>query len=332
MIVVDEDKIVFEIKKRRPKIVVFNAPNGLLIKTEELASRIQRLFGIKTITIADPCYGICDTTNQEAEKLGADIVFHIGHNVAMEEIGKKTILIDAVDDINFDEVLKASLENLRVYKKIGLCTINQHIHQIEKAKSFLQKNSIKVIVGKGDGFLKDGQVLGCNFSTAFNIRESVNAFAFLGQSVFHATGIAVATGKTTFMLDPYYKEVLDVMPTALQMLKRGILSIYKALDANNIGIVIGLKEGQTRLESTQKIEGELKNHGKKVSFIALHEITNERLTQFHNIDAFIQSACPRISIDEEFNKPVLAIPQAEALIDILKGKECEKIFQRSKWV
>ncbi|MCP8319283.1 MAG: diphthamide biosynthesis enzyme Dph2 [Candidatus Methylarchaceae archaeon HK01B] len=333
MIWIDENKIVSEIEKRGPKIVIFNAPCGLLIKTEELASKIQKSFGVQTITIADPCYGICDTVDEEAEKLGADIAFHIGHNVAVEKIGKKTILVDIVDDVNFDEVLKVSLMTFRGYKKVGLCTISQHIHQIKKARSFLQKNDIEVIIGKGRGFMKDGQVLGCDFSTAFEVRDDVNAFAFLGQSLFHATGIALATNKPTFMLDPYYKEVVNVTPSALHMLKRAVLSIYKVLDANNIGIIIGLKEGQTRLEMARKIRDELKKHGKKVSLIALHEVTNERLTQLQNIDAFIQTTCPRISIGgEKFTKPVLAIPQAEALFDILDGKGCGKIFQRSRWV
>ena len=333
MIWIDEDKIVSEIEKMKPKIVAFNAPNGLLMKIEELASKIQGLFNLQIITFADPCYGICDTVDNEVEKLGVDIVFHIGHNVAIDKIGKKTILIDALDDIKFDEVLKASITTLMNYKKIGLCTISQHIHQIEIARSFLQKKNLEVIVGKRKGFMKDGQVLGCDFSTAFNIRKSVNAFAFLGQSVFHALGIALSTGKPTFMLDPYYREVSDITPLAVKMSNKAILTLYKALDANNIGIIIGLKEGQTRLEKVQKIKDELEKHGKNISLIALHEITNERLTQLQNIDAFIQTACPRISIDgEKFNKPILSIPQAEALIEILDGRECKNIFQNNRWV
>jgi diphthamide synthase subunit DPH2 len=57
------------------------------------------------------------------------------------------------------------------------------------------------------------------------------------------------------------------------------------------------------------------------------------LIQLQEIDAFIQTACPRISIDGEcFDKPVLSTLQAEALIRILNGRDFGDIFQRSIWV
>ncbi|MCP8315295.1 MAG: diphthamide biosynthesis enzyme Dph2 [archaeon] len=333
MIWIDEEKVFSEIKKRRPKTIVLNAPEGLMMKVNELTFKIQELFGVQTITIADPCYGICDTVDDEVKRLGADIAFHIGHNVAIERMGKSTVLIDAIDDVDFDEVLKASLLTLKKYEVIGLCTIAQHIHKIEKVESFLKENDIKAIIGKGKGFIKDGQILGCDFHTAFEVREDVNAFAFLGQSIFHAVGIALATSKPTFMLDPYYKEVLDVTPIASEGSKKAMLSVYKALDANTFGIIIGLKEGQTRLDRALRIKNDLEKHGKKVSFIALREINNDRLIQLKKIDAFVQTACPRISINgESFDRPVLSVLQAEVLIKILNREDFEDAFQRGAWV
>jgi 2-(3-amino-3-carboxypropyl)histidine synthase len=333
MIWIDEENIFSEIRKRNPKTVVLNAPEGLMMKVQELAFKIQELFNIQTITIADPCYGICDTVDEEVGRLEADIAFHIGHNIALERIGKNTVLIDAIDDVDFDEVLRASLPILKKYEIIGICTIAPHIHKIERVEYFLREEGIKALVGKGKGLIRNGQVFGCDFHTAFEIREDVKAFAFLGQSIFHAIGIALATNKPAFMLDPYYKEVLDVTPMASDLLKKAILSVYKALDANTIGIIIGLKEGQKRLERAWKIKAGLEKHGKRVLFIALHEVNNERLIQLQKIDAFVQTACPRISINGEiFDKPVLSALQAEALIRILDKKDFEDVFQRSTWV
>ncbi len=333
MIRIDEEKVFSEIERRKPRVVALNAPEGLMMRVHELALKIQESFGVQTITVADSCYGICDTVDEEAERLGADIAFHIGHNVALEKMGKNTILIDVMDDLDFREVLEVSLPNLRRYEVVGLCTTAQHIQKIRDAESFLEENNIKAIIGKGKGLMKDGQILGCDFRTAFEIREDVDAFAFLGQSIFHAVGVALATGKPTFMLDPYYKEVLDVAPTALDVSKKAILSVYKALDANTIGIIIGLKEGQTRLERAWRIKEELEKHGKEVSFIALHEINNDRLVQLQKIDAFIQTACPRISMNgESFGRPVLSALQAEALIRILNGEDFGDVFRRSTWI
>ncbi|MEM3382703.1 MAG: diphthamide biosynthesis enzyme Dph2 [Nitrososphaerales archaeon] len=332
MIRIDEEKVFSEIRERNPKTVVLNAPEGLMMKAQELALKIQELFNVKTIIIADPCYGICDTFDEEAERLEADIVFHIGHNIALERIGKNTVLINAIDDVEFDEVLRASIPTLKKYGTIGLCTIAPYLHKIEKVQSFLKEEGIEVIIGKGNQLIRKGQVFGCDFRTAFEIKDDVKAFAFLGQSIFHAVGIALSTNKPTFMLDPYYKEVSDVTEMASNLLKKAILSVYKALDANLIGVIIGLKEGQRRLERALKIKDELEKRGKKVLLLALREVKNERLIQLQKIDAFIQTACPRISMNGEiFDKPVLSALQAEALIRLLDGKDINDIFQRCIW-
>lgn len=333
MISIDEEKIVSEIKKRRPKVVLFNAPDGLLAKTQALASKLEASLDVKAITIVDPCYGICDTVDEEAERLGADVAFHIGHNVAVEKKGEKTVLIDAIDDVAFDDAIKIAIPFFRGYERVGLCTISPHLHQLQRAKGLLEGGNIKAVMGRGRGLLRDGQVLGCDFHTAFSIRDRVEAFAFLGQSRFHAVGVALATGRRSFMLDPYYKEVLDVAPLAADVLKKAILSTYKALDATTFGIIIGLKEGQRRVKRAEELSKDLERHGKKAFLIAMREITNDRLNQLQGIDAFIQTACPRISMDgDAFDRPVLSLPQAEALISLLEGKECGEIFQRERWL
>jgi 2-(3-amino-3-carboxypropyl)histidine synthase len=69
-----------------------------------------------------------------------------------------------------------------------------------------------------------------------------------------------------------------------------------------------------------------------VQLIALTEVTNDRLMVFNNIDAFIQVACPRISIDNEFTKPVLSVPQANALIRLLNKESIDDFLQIPHWL
>lgn len=333
MIHIDEKTLFSEIKKRAPRTVILSSPEGLMAKTLELAAKIRERLNVKVITVADTCYGICDIVDEEVNELEADLVFHIGHNVTRSKLGKKTIIIKAIDDIEFEKVLRIALPTLEKYRKIGLCTISQHLHQLNKAKSFFRENRIEALLGKGKELLNDGQVFGCNFSTAFCIRNNVEAFAFLGQSIFHATGIEMATNRKTFMLDPYYKEVQDISEKASCIIKKATLSVCKARDVDSIGILIGLKEGQCRLKKAIMFEKELRRLGKEVSLIALHEINYERLLQLKKIGALIQTACPRITIDGEgFDIPFLSIPEAEALIRLLKGKEIGEIFQKSRWI
>ncbi len=333
MIHVDEKRIYEEIERRRPKIVALNAPDGLLSRLEPIASEIRDRYGIETFVLADPSYGSCDTPNIEAAALGAEIAFHVGHNIAFDRLGERTVLIDAWDDVSFQEILSLALPIVRKFGSIGLCSLSPHLHQLESARKFLEQNGIEVIIGKGKGQLKDGQVFGCEFYPVFETRDSVNAFVLLGQSRFHAIGVALSTAKPTFMLDPYLNEVVDVTELVQERLKRTILAIYRARDAETFGVITGLKEGQKMVGRTLDIKRKLEERGKKVRLLAMREINGDRLALFSDVEAFIQTACPRISIDGyTFQKPVLSVPQAEALIQVLDGKEPGDFLQKSHWL
>jgi 2-(3-amino-3-carboxypropyl)histidine synthase len=135
------------------------------------------------------------------------------------------------------------------------------------------------------------------------------------------------------MLDPCMNEVTDMRAATEERRKRAVLAVYKALDAKVIGVITGLKEGQKMLGRSKQISERLKMNGKKVVQIALREVTPGRLEPHREIEAFIQTACPRISIDGfNFDRPVLSIPQADALISLIEGREIGEFLQRPKWI
>ena len=116
------------------------------------------------------------------------------------------------------------------------------------------------------------------------------------------------------------------------MEKKATLTIFKAVDAQTFGIIVGLKEGQFAQVTALKFKKELELEGKSVQLIALTDITNERLKNFTGIDAFIQVACPRISTDNQFDKPVLSTPQATALLKLLRNEELDNYFEIPHWL
>lgn len=324
MIHIDEERVYNIIRERNPRVVAFNAPEALLPKVSLLADKVSREFGIYAYVIADPCYGSCDINADAARRLGADILFHVGHGIAFNELGN-VVMVDAYDDIPFDSVTIKCIGILkeRGIMHVGLVTNSQHKHQLTDVSSLLESNGVEVIIGKGKGQLMDAQVFGCEFYPAFYSRERVDAFLFLGQSTFHAIGVALSTGKLTLMLDPYYDDVKEVNGYAERLKRKAILAVYKALDAKRIGIVVGLKEGQIMLNRVRDIKERLERHGKDVRLVALTEVTDDRLRVFNDVDAFIQVACPRLSIDDEFSKPLLSVPQAYAMLNILDGKDID---------
>jgi 2-(3-amino-3-carboxypropyl)histidine synthase len=134
------------------------------------------------------------------------------------------------------------------------------------------------------------------------------------------------------MLDPYFHEYMEVTEFAQGLQKKTVLAIYKALDAERIGIIIGLKEGQFSQVRALELKKILEGLGKKVQLIALTEITNERVQNFEKIDAFIQVACPRIATDNHFKKPMLSVPQGLALVRLLKNEPIENFLKVQHWL
>ncbi len=331
MIVIDEKKIFNEITKRKPVSVAINGPDGILPKVQETASKIMKRFGIPAYVLADTTWGSCDLNSNSAKVLGTEILFHIGHTISMETFDDNVVMIDAFDDITFDKVTRKCIEILKG-KSVSLITDSQHLHQVDTVKEILTKGGIQVKMGKGKGQLNDAQVFGCEFYPAMETKDEVDVNVFLGQSNFHAVGIALATNKPTYVLDPYFNEVKEITEFAQKIQKKATLAIYKASEAETFGIIVGLKEGQLSKITALKFKRELEKEGKTVQLFALTDITNDRLRNLKGIDAFIQVACPRISTDNHFEKPLLSTPQANALLKILRNESIEGYLQIPHWL
>ncbi|MCV0431000.1 diphthamide biosynthesis enzyme Dph2 [Nitrosopumilus sp.] len=331
MIIVDEERIFKEIEEKNPASVSLNGPDGILPQVQETAIRITQKFGIPAYILADTTWGTCDLNTNGAKVLGSEIQFNIGHTINTESLEKNLILIDAYDDVEFDSVAKKCTDLLKG-KIISLVTDSQHLHQVGKVEKIFTENGIKVKIGKGKGQLNDGQVFGCEFYPATELKKEVDAYVFLGQSNFHAAGIALSTNLPTYVLDPYFNEVREVTEFAQKLKKKATLAIYKAADAKSFGVIVGLKEGQLSKVFALKIKKELEAEGKQVQLFALTDITNDRLRNLKGIDAFIQVACPRISTDNQFDKPVLSTPQANALLKILRKESIDEYLEIPHWL
>ena len=331
MIIIDEERIFKEIEDKNPASVSLNGPDGILPQVQETAMNITKKFGIPAYVLADTTWGTCDLNSNGSKVLGAEIQFNIGHTINTESLEKNLVLIDAFDDVGFDSVAKKCGDILKG-KTISLVTDSQHLHQIDKVEKILTENGIQVKIGKGKGQLNDGQVFGCEFYPASELKKEVDAYVFLGQSNFHAAGIALSTNLPTYVLDPYFNEVREITEFAQKLKKKATLAIYKAAEAKSFGVIIGLKEGQLSKVFALKIKKELEREGKEVQLFALTDITNERLRNLKGIDAFIQVACPRISTDNQFDKPVLSTPQANALLKILRNESIEGYLEIPHWL
>ncbi len=331
MLRVDYQSALGYVESLKPRSVFVVAPDGLLGEARRLVEMLEAM-GIEAIISGEACYGSCDLKEHAAEALKADLILHIGHTLRTSRLGRRTLLVAALDDVGFETVVEKAASMLRGYGRIGLSTVSQHLHRLPEVKKWFEERGFEVHIGEYDRFA-DGQILGCEFQTAHQIIDKVDAYIFLGQSRFHALGLALSTGKPTFMLDPYFNEVVDMQPLASDSWRRSVLAVYRAREAQSFGIIVGLREGQIGLHHARKIKAELERHGRSATIIAMREVTAERINTFTHFDAFIQTACPRITIDGlGFTKPVLSTPQAYALLNLLDGRDLDEFLVKPLWL
>jgi 2-(3-amino-3-carboxypropyl)histidine synthase len=310
----EEERLKDEITKRGAKRVLIQLPEGLKTEGPRLAAIVEKA-GALAIVSADPCYGACDLATQEAESLGADLLIHFGHSPLTTQLRVPTIYIEAKAKATIKEAVQEALPFLEDWKSVGLTTVVQHVDMLSEARELLIKAGKSVAIGDTGKLTYAGQVIGCNYSNAKAVSKDVEAFLFIGGGRFHAIGLALATAKPVIVADPYEKRAYPVDEEVKRILKQRWANIAEAGKAENFGVIVGLKSGQGNLDQALQIKEELEKRGKTVTLLALREITPEALMQFPTIEAFVNTACPRISLDDasKFIRPVLT-PNETAVV------------------
>jgi len=302
----EEERLGQEISKLGVKRVLLQLPEGLKPEAPRLA-RIVEQAGALPIISADPCYGACDLAVEEAELLGADLMVHFGHARLIKRARILTLYIEAKATVAVDKAVQLALPLLNDYASIGLVTTVQHSEKLDETKELLTEAGKKVLVGDSGQLAFPGQVIGCNYSNATSIADDVDAFLFVGGGLFHALGVALSTSKPTVIADPYDNRAFQVNDEAQKILKQRWATIRKAKDAEEFGILVSLKPVQNRFNDALRIKATAEEHGKAAYLLIAREITPEMLLEFPTIDAYVNTACPRISLDApaKFSKPVL---------------------------
>jgi 2-(3-amino-3-carboxypropyl)histidine synthase len=304
----EEERIKQEIAKLGAKRVLLQLPEGLKPEGPSLAKIIEKT-GVLPIISADPCYGACDLATAEAERLGIDLIVHFGHAKLVKYEQVPTVYVEARATVTVAAVLEKAVPLLSKYGKIGLATTVQHVQTLDEARDVLVRAGKTVVVGDAGRVNYSGQVIGCDYSNVRSVAKDVEAFLFIGGGRFHALGIALSTSKPTVIADPYENRAFSIDEEAQTVLKQRWACIEEAGRAKTFGVLVGLKIGQKSLDATLKVKEIAEKKGKAVFLFASKEILPEALMEFPSVDAYVNTACPRVSLDasSKFLKPVLTV-------------------------
>ncbi|MDH5374567.1 MAG: diphthamide biosynthesis enzyme Dph2 [Candidatus Bathyarchaeota archaeon] len=322
----EEERIKQEITKLGAKLVLIQLPEGLKPEGPRLAKIVEKTDALPIVS-ADPCYGACDLATVEAESLGAGLIIHYGHAKLLKYERVPTVYVEARATIKIDDAVEKALPLLEEWHRIGLATTIQHVQTLDNVKEILLHAEKTVIIGDAGRVNYPGQVIGCDYSNARSIAKDVEAFLFVAGGRFHALGVALSTSKPTIVADPYEKRAYSVDEEARKILKQRWASVEEAKKAKTFAVVVGLKPGQKRLEEALGIKEKLGKSGKTVHLFAVRDIIPETLMNFPTVDAYVNTACPRISLDDasKFRKPVLTMNETLVVVGELSWEElCKK--------
>lgn len=324
----EEERVKQEIAKLGAKRVLIQLPEGLKSEGPRLAKIVEKA-GALPIISADPCYGACDLATAEAESLNADLIIHYGHAKLLKYEKVPTVYVEARATLNVAETVEKALTLMDGWRTIGLATTVQHVQVLDEVKEFLVRAGKTVMVGDAGRVNYPGQVIGCDYSNAKSIANDVEGFLFIGGGRFHALGLALSTSKPTIVADPYEKRAYSIDDEAQKILKQRWASLQEAQKAKTFAVLVGLKPGQKRLEEALNVKEKLEKSGKEVYILAVRELTQEMVMNFPTIEAYVNTACPRVPLDasSKFSKPMLMLNEALAVAGELSWKDlCQRGF------
>ena len=298
------------LRRARPQRIVLQVPAGLVRNAHDLAARIEREAGAPVLLGTRPCFGACDfPSRDEAPK--ADVAVVLGHApIPNVPVVRPTYFVEMREPAGDPGRIAETLAASSLPRRIGLVGSVQHLDLAGPLVAALSARGFEVRIGRGDRRLAyAGQALGCNYTSAEPLADSVEAFLFVGTGRFHPLGLALAVDRPVWSLDPLRNE-LDGPFDRAAMVRRRQLLVASVRDARSWGILVSTFAGQNRSATALVLRDKARAHGRTAELLTFDRL-DPRDLEGRALDAFVNTACPRIALDDgaSYSKPMLTPPE-----------------------
>ncbi|MFA4886584.1 MAG: diphthamide biosynthesis enzyme Dph2 [Candidatus Nanoarchaeia archaeon] len=317
-----EQTVIAALKERKVKKALLQLPEGIKKEAVRLANLFERETSTEIIVSGETCWGGCDLALEEAQSLGVDLLIHYGHAPFIKKADFPVLYIEMQDAQPINHLLKKSDAFVSKDKRIGIVASIQHLHQLEEAKQHYEALGKEVFIPLKKGYAAyDGHVVGCEYNSLKLIKENVDSFIVIGNQ-FHSLGAALSVQNPVYLIDVYNQEVVDMTALKDKVIKQRLFAINKLKDASKVGIIVGLKPGQ-QFGKYNLIKKKFQDQGKQVVLITMREMTNDKLLNFYDINAFVELACPRIAIEDysKYERAILTFREAQVALGELKWED-----------
>jgi len=203
------------------------------------------------------------------------------------------------------DLLNDLLRSLEGVEKIGITYVIQHEKNAHQLKKFLEENKKNAIIC--------GKILGCDISNAKRYEREVEKFIYVGSGKFHPYNLKAQIEKDVLILDPISQTITKISDDEINLMKRKRYSrIAKASLAKTFGILVSLKTYQNNIEKAFQLKEKIESAKKKAFIFVGNDINDSNLLGFE-VDAYINTACPRIN-EDEFSKVMINADEVEFIL------------------
>ncbi|KAJ0231401.1 Diphthamide synthesis DPH2 family protein [Hirschfeldia incana] len=323
-------KCVWRIKSTNAKRVAIQLPEGLLMYSLTLSDIFTSFAGAdRCFVLGDVTYGACCVDDFSASALGADLLIHYGHSCLVPIDSTKIPCLYVFVEIQID--VNCLLNTIRLNlgddlkKRIILAGTIQFTSAIRAVKPDLERLGFNVLIPQAKP-LSAGEVLGCTAPKVVSRvedGEEDSVLVFVADGRFHLEAFMIANPKIkAFRYDPYLGKMFLEEYDHKGMRETRRRAISRAKDAKTWGIVLGTLGRQGNPKILERLEKRMEERGIDSTVVLMSELSPTRVALFEDsVDAWVQIACPRLSIDwgEAFLKPLLTTFEAEIALGFIPG-------------
>lgn len=310
-------KTVHRVRTTNARLVALQMPEGLLLYASVLADILRaHCHGAETVVLGDVTYGACCVDDLSAAALGADLLVHYGHSCLVPVQRCALPMLYVFVHIAFDtsHLLRCLRDEfpLETKPRLALLSTIQFVPDLHAIRDDVESHFGKenVVIPQARP-LSPGELLGC---TSPDFTDDATILVYVADGRFHLESAMIANPTLpAFRYDPYSKSFTRETYAHETMLCQRHAAVKEASGANRFGVILGTlgRQGSTLL--LERVRQALRAASRSAVVVLLSELSPakvQRMEECEVVDAWIQIACPRLSIDwgEGYGKRPLLTP------------------------
>ncbi|CAL5056446.1 unnamed protein product [Urochloa decumbens] len=324
-------KTAHRIRSAGARRVALQLPEGLLLFSLPLshlfAPYLEPDPANDVLVLADATYGACCLADRPAKALAADVLVHYGHSCLVPVTSSLLPVLYVFVEIRVDATrLAAAVRNAfpdpAAAPRLAIAGTVQFISAVHAAREMLTKEGYRDIVVPQAKPLSAGEILGCTAPT-LKKSEEVGAVVFVADGRFHLEAFMIANpGVKAYRFDPFLGVLVLEEYDHVGMKQARKAAVLAARKAKSWGVILGTLGRQGSVKVLDRVVEHLEEKGLEHTVVLMSELFPARMELFgDSIDAWVQIACPRLSIDwgEGFKKPVLTTFEFDVALGYVPG-------------